>query len=100
MSMTHLYHSRTGCYASLVVLPLASVPTIPGVRARNHPAFLQRREALCALWPCLHVEAPSRTMCGHPRVEVVVVILHIRNDRASPITRACGCQTAFVCSSA
>jgi len=67
---------------SLIVLPVTSVPTIPGVRALNHPAFRQRCEAFCALWARLEFEAPLRTMLGHPRVEVVIVIFHIRKDRA------------------
>src|SRR6266852_4727591 len=50
--------SSTGCYASLIILAVSTVPTMPGVRPRNHPAFLQWREALRALRTRLHFDAP------------------------------------------
>jgi len=50
---------------------------MPGVRALNHPTFLQGREAFRTLWARLHFEAPPCTMLGHPRVEVVIMILHV-----------------------
>src|SRR5215813_12269996 len=55
---------------------------MPGVRALNHPAFLQRCEAFWALWTGLHFAAPSHTMLGHPRIEVVIALCPIRTDRA------------------
>src|SRR5712691_11489387 len=81
MYITNLDHGSTGLYASFIVLTVTSVPTVPGVCALNHPAFLQRCEAFRALWTRLHFEAPLRTMLGHPRVEIVIVILLIRKDR-------------------
>ena len=54
---------------------------MPGVRPLNHPAFLQRREALRARRTYLHFNAPAGTMLGHPGVEGVIVILLIRKDR-------------------
>jgi len=53
---------------------------MPGVRALNHPTFLSGREAFRPLWACLHFEAPSRTMLDHPRVEVVIMILHVSKN--------------------
>src|SRR5438128_9184155 len=81
MYMTNLYHSRTGFYTALIVLTVAPVPPMPRVRALNHPAFLQRREAFHAFWPRLHLNAPPGPMRGHPGVKGVVVILLIRKDR-------------------
>ncbi len=77
MNITDLDYSRTGFYASLIVLAVPSVSTMPGVRTLNHPTFLQGREAFRTLWARLHFEAPPRTMPGHPRVEVVMMILHV-----------------------
>src|SRR2546428_1482382 len=81
MYMTNLDHGSTGLYASFIVLPVTSVPTVPGVCALNHPAFLQRCEAFRALWTRLHLDAPPGTMLGHPGIQSVVVILLIRKDR-------------------
>src|SRR6516164_424397 len=33
-----------------------------------------------SVWACLHFEAPSRTMLDHPRVEVVIMILHVSKN--------------------
>ena len=81
MDMTDLDHRRTGFYTALIVLTVPSVPAMPGVRPLNHPAFLQRRKAFRARWPCLHFDAPPGTMLGHPGVQSVIVILLIRKDR-------------------
>ncbi len=55
---------------------------MPGVRPLNHPAFLQRREAFRACGTHLDFNAPAATMLGHPRVEVVIMILHVgKNGR-------------------
>src|SRR3989454_8695075 len=81
INVTDLDHSSTGFYASLIVLTISTGPTIPRVRALNHPTFLQWREAFCALWTCLHFEAPPHTMRCQPGVEGVIVILRIRKER-------------------
>jgi hypothetical protein len=79
--VTDLDHSSTGFYASLIVLTISTGPAIPSVRALNHPAFLQRREAFRTLWTGLHFEVPPRPMRCHPGFEGVIVILRIRKDR-------------------
>src|SRR3989441_7201103 len=81
INVTDLDHSSTGFYASLIVLTISTGPTIPSVRALNHPAFLQWREAFRTLWTCLDFEVPPRPMRCHPGVEGVIVILRIRKDR-------------------
>src|SRR5712691_8394381 len=81
MNITHLYHSSTGFYASLIILAVSTVPTMPGVRPLNHPAFLQWREAFRALRTRLHFDAPISTMLCHPCFEVMIVILLISKDR-------------------
>ena len=58
INVTDLDHSSTGFYTSLIVLPLATGPTMPSVRALHHPAFRQWREALRPLWTGLHFEVP------------------------------------------
>jgi hypothetical protein len=69
---------------------------MPGSRSLNPPAFLQRREAFCACRTHLDFDAPPRTMLGHSRVEVVILILHVgkhglkarkivRGDAAEPL---------------
>ena len=81
LNVTDLDHSSTGFYPALIVLTIATGATIPSVRALNHPAFLQGREAFCPLCTGLHFEVPSRPMHGHPGVEGVIVILRIGKDR-------------------
>ena len=81
MYMTALDHRRTGFYTALIVLAVPAIPAMPGVRALNHPAFLQRREAFRARRTRLHFEAPVSTMRNHPGVQGMVVILLIRKDR-------------------
>src|SRR2546425_1407531 len=81
MNVTNLDHGCTGFYTALIVLTIPSVPTMPGVRPLDHPAFLQRREAFRALRTCLHLDAPPSTMLGHPGLKGVMVILLIRKDR-------------------
>src|SRR5262249_8404308 len=81
MYMTDLDHGSTGLCAALIVLTIPSIPTMPGVRPLNHPAFLQRGKAACARRTRLHFDAPARTMLGHPGVQGMVVILLIRKDR-------------------
>ena len=81
INVTDLDHSSTGFYASLIVLTIATGPTIPSVRAFNHPAFLQWREALRTRWTRLHCDAPAGTRLSHPGVQSVIVILLIRKDR-------------------
>jgi hypothetical protein len=79
--VTDLDHSSTGFYASLLVLPLSTGPTMPSVRALNHPAFLPWCEAFRTLWTGLHCEGPPRSMRGHPGCEGMLVLLRIRKDR-------------------
>src|SRR3989442_8451083 len=81
MNVTHLDHGCTGFYTALIVLTIPSVPTMPGVRPLDHPAFLQRREAFRALRTCLHLDAPPSTMLGHRGLKGVMVMLLIRKDR-------------------
>src|SRR6266852_5944727 len=81
MDITDLYHSSTRFCAALIVLPVPTIPTMPGVRPLNHPAFRQRRKAFRALWTRLDLDAPPGTMLGHPGIQSVVVILLIRKDR-------------------
>src|SRR6266446_7310082 len=45
MYITDLYHSSTGFYTTLIVLAVPTIPTMPGVRPLNDPAFRQRRKA-------------------------------------------------------
>src|SRR2546425_12392671 len=82
MYMTDLDHSSTGFYTAFVVLTVPAIPARPGVRALNHPAFLQRREAFRACRTHLDFDAPARTMFSHPGIQRTVVILLIRTDRA------------------
>src|SRR5438128_4861015 len=81
IDITHLYHGSTGLYSSCIVLAVSTIPTMPGVCALNHPAFLQGREAFRALRTHFDFDAPPLTMLGHPGVEGVMVILLIRKDR-------------------
>jgi hypothetical protein len=81
MHMTDLDHRRPRCYRVLLVLTVASTPTMPSVRPRNHPAFLSGRKAFRAGWPCLHCDAPAGTMRSQPGVPSMMVILLIRNNR-------------------
>ncbi len=90
MYITDLYHSSTGFYTTLIVLTVPSIPTMPGVRPLNDPAFRQRRKAFRALWTRLDLDAPPGTMLGHPGIQSVVVILLIRKDRDE--TRKVGLQ--------
>src|SRR6266566_2334098 len=82
MYMTDLDHSSTGFYTALIVLAVPAIPAMPGVRPLNHPALLQRREAFRARRTYLHFNVPAGTMCGHPGVQGMIVILLIRKDRA------------------
>jgi hypothetical protein len=81
MDVTNLDHRRTGFGASLTVLAVSTVPTMPGVRSRDHPAFLQRREALRSRRTHLHFDSPSSSIHGYLCFEVVIVILLIRKNR-------------------
>src|SRR2546428_802520 len=81
INIANLYHSSTGGYSSLIVLTVSTVPTMPGVRPLNHPAFLQGCEAFRACRTHLDFNAPAGTMLGHPNVQGVIVILLIRKDR-------------------
>src|SRR4029453_5404291 len=81
MDVTELDHCSPRGDCSLIVLAVSPVATMPGVRALNHPAFLPWRDAFRALRPCLHGQVPPRAMRGHPRVEVVMVILLISKNR-------------------
>jgi hypothetical protein len=82
MNIANVYHGSAGLYASFIVLAVSTIPTMPGVRALNHPALLQGREAFRALRTRFDFDTPPRTMRGHPGVEGVIVILLIRKDRA------------------
>src|SRR5262245_11226446 len=81
VNVTNLDHRRTRFYTAFIVLTVTPIPPIPRVRALNHPAFLQRREAFHTLWTRLHLDAPPGPMRGHPGVQGMVVILLIRKDR-------------------
>src|SRR5437762_9714254 len=81
MYITDLDHSSTGFYTALIVLTVPAIPAMPGMRPLNHPAFLQRREAVRACRTHLDCDAPAGTMLGHPGVEGVMVILLIRKNR-------------------
>jgi hypothetical protein len=81
MYMTDLDHSSTGFYHVLIILTVSSTPTMPGVRPRNHPAFLQGRKAFRADWPCLHFDVPAWTMLSHPGIQSGIVTLLIRKNR-------------------
>src|SRR5262245_29773467 len=81
MSMSDLDHSSTGFYTRLIVLPVSSKPTLPGVRPLQHPAVLQGRQALRAGWPCRHCDRPAWTMGRPPGVQSAIVSLLIRKDR-------------------
>jgi len=74
-------HGSTGFYPVFIVLTVSSTPTMPGVRALNHPAFLQGRKAFRAGWPCLHFAVPVWTLLSPPGVQLVVVILLSRTNR-------------------
>src|SRR5262249_32330884 len=45
INITDLDHRRTRFHTALIVLTVAPIPPIPGVRTLNDPAFLQWREA-------------------------------------------------------
>jgi hypothetical protein len=79
--IAHLYHNRTGFYAALIVLAVSTIPTRPGVRPLNTPAFLSGRKAFRAFRTGLYVHAPTGTRHGHPGVKGVMVGLLIRKDR-------------------
>src|SRR5215813_12859811 len=81
MSITELYHSRTGFSTTLIVLTIPAIPAMPGVRPLKHPGWLQRYEATRARRTRLPLYAPPRTMLGHPGVQRMVVILLIGKDR-------------------
>src|SRR5215470_5474688 len=81
MHMTDLDHRRTRFDTALIVLPVAPIPPMPRVCARNHPAFRQWCEAFSALWTCLHLDAPPGPMLGPPGLQSMVVVLLIRKDR-------------------
>src|SRR5512132_2199717 len=81
MDVTQLDHRSTRFYFSLIVLAVSPVPTMPGIRSLNHPAFRQRREPLRSRWTRLHCDSPTSSMLGDPGFEVVIVILLIREDR-------------------
>ena len=80
-NVTDLAHSRTGCSASLLVLTIATGPTMPRVRARTSPALLQWREAFRPLWPCRHCAGPPRPRRGPPGFQGVMVLRRIRHNR-------------------
>src|SRR5262245_16189139 len=81
MNITDLDHRCTRFHTALIVLTVAPIPSIPRVRALNHPAFLQRCEAFRPRWTRLDLDAPPGPMRGHPGVKIVIVILLIRKDR-------------------
>ena len=81
INITDLDHRRTRFHTALIVLTVAPIPPIPGVRTLNDPAFLQWREAFHALWTRLHLDAPTGPMLGHPGVQGMVMILLVRKDR-------------------
>src|SRR3989442_5188596 len=79
--VTDLDHSSTGFYTALIVLAVPAIPTVPGIRPLNHPAFPQWGEACRARWTRLYFNAPAGPMLGHPGVQGVIVILLIRKNR-------------------
>src|ERR1700704_6381652 len=52
--ITDLYHISTRLCTAFIVFTVPAIPAMPGVRPLNHPAFLQRREALRARRTYLH----------------------------------------------
>ena len=80
LPLHYLYHSSTGCYASLIALAASMVPTMPVVRSLNHPTFFQWREAFRSLRTRLYFNAPISTMLRQPCFKVVIVILLIRKN--------------------
>src|SRR4029077_17048682 len=93
MYIADLNHSSTRFCTTFIVLAVPAVPAMPGVRALNHPAFLQRREAFRACRTPLDLDAPASTMFSHPGVQRMVVILLIRKDRAET-RKVVGCDVA------
>ena len=65
LNIADLDHSRTRFDPALIVLTVAPIPSMPRVRALDHPAFRQWCEAVSALWTCLHLDAPPGPMLGH-----------------------------------
>src|SRR5262245_56700523 len=82
--MTDLYHDSTRFYGALIVLTVAAIPAMPGMRPLNNPAFLQGGKSACACWTRLHFEVPGGTVLGHPCGQIMVVILLIGKDRDEP----------------
>jgi len=81
MYMANLNHCSTRFYTTLIVLTVSTVPPMPGVCPFNHPTFSEGGEACRALRTPLDLEVPRWAMLGHPRVEGVMMLLLIRNDR-------------------
>jgi hypothetical protein len=83
--MSAVAHRCPRCATALIGLTTVPRPPMPRARALNHPAFFQRGEAVSALWPCLHLEAPPGPLRGHPGLQSRVVVRLIRQAR--PATR-------------
>src|SRR5262245_10063877 len=49
---------------ALVIFAVAPGTAIPRIRALHHPAFPHRKEAVGALGPHLHLNAPARAILG------------------------------------
>src|SRR5215831_7636996 len=79
--MTDVAHRRPRCDPALIVLPIAPIPPMPRVCARNHPTFRQRGEALSPLGTGRHLDAPPGPMLGHPGLPSLVVRLLLCTDR-------------------
>jgi hypothetical protein len=94
MTMTDVEPRWTRFDTALIVFPMAPIPPMPRVRARNHPALLQRCATFYALWTCLHLEAPAGPLRGPPGVQSLGVILLSRNDRHATRQGLGGAMTA------
>ena len=87
MHVTDVDHCRPGCDASLIVLPMATGPPMPRVRALNSPALRQGRAALRPLGTRLPCEVPPRTRRCPPGFAGVMVLRGLRKDRDEPRQR-------------
>ena len=71
---TEPHQGRTGCYTTLLVLTVATVPPLPGVRPCP-PPFGEGREAWGALRTHRALAVPRGAMRGPPRVAGLMLIL-------------------------
>jgi hypothetical protein len=93
MHRTDVAHRHTSFSTALLVLPVASIPPLPGVRPLHAPALLQGRAASQALWPRLHLDAPTAPRLGPPGVQGMGGRLRLRPER-SKTGNSSGCDVA------